>query len=135
VRDHDVQGTLDARITGALPVRDYKAGTLQIGVTLTGANVSFGQFRIPMDRMVLAASTENYRFDLKSLHVEALRRRRRIAAARSRWTRRAGTRSCTLVVATCGWTTRSAPARPRPQRRSTADASTPSPTRSSRSAT
>ena len=72
VRDHDVQGTLEARITGALPVRDYKAGTLQIGVTLTGANVSFGQYRIPMDRMVLAASAENRRFNLKSLHIEAL---------------------------------------------------------------
>jgi hypothetical protein len=67
-----VKGTLDARITGAMPVRDYKAGTLQIGITLTGANVTFGDYRIPMDRMVLAASTENYRFDLKSLHVEAL---------------------------------------------------------------
>jgi hypothetical protein len=72
LRSHDVQGTLAARVSGSLPVRDYKNGNLEITAALTDANVSFASYRIPVDVMTLKGSMQQRRLTLSSLHVQAL---------------------------------------------------------------
>lgn len=72
LREQDVKGVLEARVTGAFPVREPKLGNLKIDASLNEANMCFGQTRIPIDAMKLDGVLEQGRLMLTSLDVTAL---------------------------------------------------------------
>jgi hypothetical protein len=72
LKQYDVQGALDAKLTGAVPVYNYRNGHLNLNVALTNGNVSFGDVRVPVDKMKLDGALADGRLVLSSLTVQAL---------------------------------------------------------------
>jgi hypothetical protein len=73
LRQHEVQGTLEARITGSLPLLDPLRGRVQMDATLEGANLSFGDYRVPVNSLLLSAALEDGVLKMSQLQLAALR--------------------------------------------------------------
>jgi hypothetical protein len=73
LREHEVQGTLEAKITGNLPVLEPARGRVRMEASLANANVSFGDYRLPVDSLALSASLDDGVLRLSKLNVKALR--------------------------------------------------------------
>jgi hypothetical protein len=73
LKQYDVRGSLVAKMTGSVPVYNYRAGHLDLNATLTNANVTFGDVRVPVEKMKLNGTLADNRLVLSSLTVQALR--------------------------------------------------------------
>jgi hypothetical protein len=70
LKDHEVEGDLKVEITGGAPVTDWTLGKLDATLELTHANVSFDEYRIPVEKLDMNASLAD-----QILHVPGLRLR------------------------------------------------------------
>lgn len=71
--DHEVTGTLTAKLTGAAPLSDWRAGRFRADLTLNQGNLTVGEYRIPIDNLTLAAAMSDRKAILESLLLKALR--------------------------------------------------------------
>ncbi|MEO6436954.1 MAG: hypothetical protein ABIP55_14505 [Tepidisphaeraceae bacterium] len=73
LKTHEVQGVLEAKLTGELPLLDPGRGSMEAIVALRDANASVGDFRLPIRSLEMRAALSDGRMKLSSLRVEALR--------------------------------------------------------------
>jgi hypothetical protein len=68
-----VQGALEAKLTGDLPLLDPARGRMEAVLALRDANVSFGDVRLPIESLRMNASLADGLMNLSSTRLEALR--------------------------------------------------------------
>jgi hypothetical protein len=74
LREHEVQGVLDAKITAdTLPLLDPTSGTMRLEASLAKANFSYGDYRVPVESLVVAAALDEGVMRLSKLELKALR--------------------------------------------------------------
>ena len=74
LRTHEVHGVMQARVTAeSLPLLDPKRGKMKIEASLADANVSYQDYRVPVDALVLSAALEDGVVNLSRLEMKALR--------------------------------------------------------------
>ena len=74
LREHEVRGALTATITATtLPLLDPGRGQMRMEASLAKANVSYHDYRVPVDSLVMSAALEQGVVKLSKLEVKALR--------------------------------------------------------------
>lgn len=49
LKQHDVKGDAELRVSGLVPIRDWKSGNFKASLTTHGLNVAAGDYRLPID--------------------------------------------------------------------------------------
>jgi len=72
LKQYDAKGKLNVQLSGTMPVMDPLKGNVRADVTLDRANVSFGDFRAPVESLGLTAQFADGKVLLPSLKISAL---------------------------------------------------------------
>lgn len=72
IRKLEVKGKLSLTVTGDVPIVDPLKGSIQTKLKLADANVTLGEYRVPVDRMELTAQLKEGKALLPSLRIIAL---------------------------------------------------------------
>jgi hypothetical protein len=72
LRQYEVTGALDVAISGSMPVMQPLRGDVQAKLRLSGANVTLGEYRIPVSDLDLSARLQDGKLHLPELRISAL---------------------------------------------------------------
>ncbi|WP_428940792.1 hypothetical protein [Fontivita pretiosa] len=72
LRQYEARGMLEMNVSGSMPLMQPLQGDLRAAVKLSGANVTLGEHRIPIENFDLAARFADGRIDLSELKIDAL---------------------------------------------------------------
>ncbi|HVT90457.1 MAG TPA: hypothetical protein VHD56_16505 [Tepidisphaeraceae bacterium] len=72
LNQYEVEGVLDASVTGAVPIREPNKGNLVAQLALKNANVTLDEYRIPVQDLQIGAKLADGRLDLSTMTISAL---------------------------------------------------------------
>lgn len=70
LRDHDARGTMNLKVSGTIPVREWKTSTITANVGIKPLNVARGDFKLPIDQAQLEASMSGGVVSVKTAQVD-----------------------------------------------------------------
>ena len=56
LKQHEVKGEAEVRVTGLVPLRDWKNGNFRAALTTQGLNVAAGDYRLPIEQLDIEAA-------------------------------------------------------------------------------
>ncbi len=72
LRAHDARGEMEARLSGRLPLADWRSSDVRAALTLHDANFVLGEGRLPVSIAIIDATMKDEAVRLKPIQIEAL---------------------------------------------------------------